>query len=147
METTSALQRDEHTLLGGIHELWLDGSWGLAIIVFVASIAVPVLKIGVLALLAWTVRWKPDWRRLERARLYRLIETGRPLVDARRLRRRPARRDGPLRAARQRQHRRRAVVVRRRRRPHLAATWSFDPRLIWREPPATPIERDGRRLA
>ena len=75
METVSALQRDEHTLLGGIHELWLDGSWGLAIIVFIASIAVPVLKIAVLALLAWTVRWNPDWRRLERARLYRLIET------------------------------------------------------------------------
>jgi len=75
MVTTQALQRDEHTLLGGIHELWLDGSWGLAIIVFIASIAVPVLKIAVLALLAWTVRFNPDWRRLERARLYRLIET------------------------------------------------------------------------
>jgi paraquat-inducible protein A len=75
MVTTQALQRDEHTLLGGIHELWLDGSWGLAIIVFIASIAVPVLKIGVLGLLAWTVRHKPHWRRLERARLYRLVET------------------------------------------------------------------------
>ena len=32
MVTTSALQREEHTLLGGIHELWLDGSWGLAAI-------------------------------------------------------------------------------------------------------------------
>ena len=74
METTSALQRDEHTLLGGIHELWLDGSWGLAIIVFIASIAVPVLKIAALALLAWSVRKAPRWRRLERARLFRLIE-------------------------------------------------------------------------
>ena len=43
-------------------------------IVFIASIAVPVLKIGVLALLAWTVRRAPGWRRLERARLFRLIE-------------------------------------------------------------------------
>jgi len=74
MVTTQALQRDEHTLLGGIHELWLDGSWGLAVIVFIASIAVPVLKIAVLGLLAWTVRHKPHWRRLERARLYRLVE-------------------------------------------------------------------------
>ncbi|HWK85048.1 MAG TPA: paraquat-inducible protein A, partial [Caldimonas sp.] len=74
MVTTSALQRDEHTLLGGIHELWLDGSWGLALIVFIASIAVPVLKISVLALLAWSVERAPDWRRLERARLYRLID-------------------------------------------------------------------------
>ena len=72
--TTNALQHDEHTLLGGIHELWVDGSWGLAIIVFIASIAVPVLKIGVLGLLAWTVRYAPAWRRLERARLYRLVE-------------------------------------------------------------------------
>jgi paraquat-inducible protein A len=75
MVTTSAFQHDEHTLLGGIHELWLDGSWGLAVIVFIASIAVPVLKIAVLGLLVWTVRHKPQWRRLERAKLYRLVET------------------------------------------------------------------------
>jgi paraquat-inducible protein A len=74
MITVSAPEREEHTLLGGIHELWVDGSWGLAVIVFIASIAVPVLKIGVLALLAWTVELAPGWRRLERARLYRLIE-------------------------------------------------------------------------
>ena len=75
MVTTNALQKSEHTLLGGIHELWIDGAWGLSIIVFIASIAVPVLKIGVLALLAWSIRGAPGWRRLERARLYRLIET------------------------------------------------------------------------
>ena len=74
MTTVSTLQREEHTLLGGILELWADGSWGLSVIVFIASIAVPVLKIGVLGLLAWTVRFAPGWRRLERARLYRLIE-------------------------------------------------------------------------
>jgi paraquat-inducible protein A len=147
METTSALQRDEHTLLGGIHELWLDGSWGLSIIVFVASIAVPVLKIGVLALLAWTVRNKPDWRRLERARLYRLIETvGHwSMLDVYVVVLLAATvRFGPLASvstgagllsfA--------AVVV-----LTLLATWSFDPRLIWRDPPATPTRRDGRRLA
>ena len=75
MLTVSSLDREEHTLIGGIRELWLDGSWALAVIVFIASIAVPVLKIGVLALLAWSVRHAPTWRRLERARLYRLIET------------------------------------------------------------------------
>ena len=131
MLTTSALQKAEHTLLGGIHELWVGGSWGLAIIVFIASIAVPVLKIGVLGLLAWSVRFAPDWRRLERARLYRLIETvghwsmldvyvvvllaatvrfG-PLANV-------AAGPGLLSFA--------AVVV-----LTLFATWSFDPRLIW----------------
>ena len=34
----------------------IDGSWDLAMIVFVASIAVPMLKIAALALLAWSVR-------------------------------------------------------------------------------------------
>ena len=74
MTTVSALQRGEHTLLGGILELWADGSWALAAIVFIASIAVPVLKIFALALLAWTVRRAPHWRRLERAKLYRLLD-------------------------------------------------------------------------
>ena len=134
MMTTSALQHEEHTLLGGIHELWLDGSWGLAIIVFIASIAVPVLKIGALGVLAWTVRYAPHWRRLERARLYRLVEAvghwsmldvyvvvllsatvhfgGLASVGA-----------GPglLSFA--------AVVV-----LTLLATWSFDPKMIWQEP-------------
>jgi len=74
MTTTQAFDTSEHTLLGGIHELWVDGSWILAAIVFIASIAVPVLKIGALALLAWSVRRAPGWRQLDRARLFRLIE-------------------------------------------------------------------------
>jgi paraquat-inducible protein A len=139
MVTTSALQHEEHTLLGGIHELWLDGSWGLSIIVFVASIAVPVLKISVMGLLAWSVRNKPHWRRLERARLYRLVETvGHwSMLDVYVVVLLAATvRFGPLASvgagpgllsfA--------AVVV-----LTLLATWSFDPKMIWQEPPP-----DGR---
>lgn len=74
MVTRNQFDREEHTLLGGIHALWVDGSWGLSIIVFIASIAVPVLKISGMALLAWTAQRGTDWRRQERARLYRLIE-------------------------------------------------------------------------
>ena len=75
MSTTQLFRTEVHTIAGGIMQLWGDGAWGLAIIVFVASIAVPILKIGALALLAWTARRKPRWRRLERARLYRIVET------------------------------------------------------------------------
>lgn len=74
MATTNFFQRSEHTIAGGIAELWHDKAYGLALIVFAASIAVPLLKIGALALLAWTVQRRPDWRRLERARLYRIVE-------------------------------------------------------------------------
>lgn len=74
MSTVKALRATPHTLIGGIVELWTDGAWGLAILVFVASIVVPLLKIVALGLLAWSVEHAPDWRRLERSRLYRLIE-------------------------------------------------------------------------
>ena len=75
MSTTQALRTRPHTLMAGIVELWHDGAWALAMIVFIASIAVPLMKIGALALLAWSVQYAPHWRRLERARVFGLIET------------------------------------------------------------------------
>jgi paraquat-inducible protein A len=74
MSTQTALRPTEHTIAGGIAELWTDGAWGLATLVFIASIVVPVLKILALALLAATTSFAPQWRRLDRARLYRLVE-------------------------------------------------------------------------
>lgn len=75
MGTASALGDAEHTILGGIAELWHAGSWELAAIVFIASIAVPLLKIAALVLLVATAARRSRWRQLERARLYRLVET------------------------------------------------------------------------
>ena len=75
METASVLGKHEHTILGGIAELWHSGSWELAVIVFIASIAVPILKIAALALLVGTAHFRSRWRQWERARLYRLLET------------------------------------------------------------------------
>lgn len=75
MGTASALGDAEHTLLGGIAELWHAGSWELAVVVFVASIAVPIVKIAALLLLLVTAARRSRWRQLERARLYRLVET------------------------------------------------------------------------
>lgn len=67
--------REQHTILGGIIELWTTGSWELSLIVFIASIAVPILKIVALALLVITAQRRSRWRQLERASLYRLLET------------------------------------------------------------------------
>ncbi len=75
MRTTQAFRSADHTLLGGIAELWHDGAYGLSLIVFIASIAVPLLKIGALALLAWSVERAPHWRRQERAQIFSLVET------------------------------------------------------------------------
>lgn len=76
MGTSSVLLgHSQHTILGGIAELWESGSWELAVIVFVASIAVPIAKICALALLTATAWQRSTWRQRERAILYRLIET------------------------------------------------------------------------
>jgi len=74
MRTDSLFGREDHTILGGVVALWNGGSWDLAVIVFVASIVVPILKMLALALLAISVQRRSHWRRLERARLYRMLE-------------------------------------------------------------------------
>lgn len=63
-----------HTILGGIEELRTGGDWVLALIVFIASIAVPLLKIGALLVLVVTAQRRSRWRQVERAQLYRMIE-------------------------------------------------------------------------
>jgi paraquat-inducible protein A len=41
MSTVSLFGTVSHTILGGIHELRTAGDWGLALIVFTASVGVP----------------------------------------------------------------------------------------------------------
>lgn len=74
MQTGALFAHEDHTIIGGVVELWKTGSWDLAIIVFVASIVVPMLKMLALGLLAVTVRAGSRWGRPQRARLYRLLE-------------------------------------------------------------------------
>ena len=74
MTTSTLTKSDADTILSGVESLWRDGSWPLAILVFVASVAVPVLKIGALALLVVTSWRRSTWRPRERTRLFRMIE-------------------------------------------------------------------------
>lgn len=73
MLTSSIAGNEAHTILGGVIQLWQSGSWGLALIVFVASVVVPVLKMLALALLAHGARYGAPHKR-QRARLYRMVE-------------------------------------------------------------------------
>jgi paraquat-inducible protein A len=74
IETRTILGAESHTIVGGVIELWRGGSQTLALLVFFASILVPVLKILAMALLLLTVRRRSSWRLRERAELFRLIE-------------------------------------------------------------------------
>jgi len=70
--TLSGIRRD--TILSGIVYLWESGSWGIAVIVFIASIMVPLLKLGALTFLLISVRGRSPWPQRERTMLYRLLK-------------------------------------------------------------------------
>lgn len=72
--TRSIFGVQQDTILSGVAYLWSSGSWLIAAIVFVASIAVPLLKLFSLTLLVISVqrRWRPA--PLGRTRLYRFLE-------------------------------------------------------------------------
>ena len=62
------------TIMSGVVSLWTDGSYDLAIIVFTASVVVPLLKMGALALLLVQVQRGSAYLPRERTRLYRILE-------------------------------------------------------------------------
>ncbi|HTV85715.1 MAG TPA: paraquat-inducible protein A [Dyella sp.] len=74
MRTASLGDADDNTILSGVVELWVKGSPDLAVIVFTASIVVPMLKFLVMATLLLTVHCGTNWARTQRAKLYRLVE-------------------------------------------------------------------------
>lgn len=74
MHTSVLFNAEEDTILSGVVALWRGGAWDLAIIVFCASIVVPMLKIGTLALLLISTQRRSTWRQRERTRLYRIVE-------------------------------------------------------------------------
>jgi paraquat-inducible protein A len=62
------------TILGGVHELIINNLWPLAIVVFAASIVVPLMKLlGLTLMLVLTKLRSTRWL-LFRTRLYRLID-------------------------------------------------------------------------
>lgn len=74
MSTTLLGQGTDSTILSGVVVFWRSGSWGIAAIIFVASVVVPCLKFLSLSALLLSTSRKSRWARRERARLYRVME-------------------------------------------------------------------------
>jgi paraquat-inducible protein A len=74
MRTASLNDIDDNTILSGVVELWVKGSPDLAVIVFTASIVVPMLKFLVMAVLLISSRLRSNWALPQRAKLFRLVE-------------------------------------------------------------------------
>lgn len=74
MQITMPTGTSAHTILGGVIEFWRLGSWDLAIIVFVASVVVPLTKLLALSALMLWPRWRGRAAQRQRTRLYELVE-------------------------------------------------------------------------
>ncbi|MDR3428895.1 MULTISPECIES: paraquat-inducible protein A [Silvimonas] len=74
MHTASIIYEEDDTIMSGVIYLWTSGSWPLAILVFCASVTVPLAKLIALTILAITAQRKSTWRQQERTKLYRMVE-------------------------------------------------------------------------
>jgi paraquat-inducible protein A len=75
MTVTSFGRGEPDTILSGVKTLIAAGMWPVAILVFFASITVPVLKIVALIFLLTSVQRGSRWRPRDRTVLYRLVES------------------------------------------------------------------------
>jgi paraquat-inducible protein A len=62
------------TILKGVIEFWKSGAYGIALVIFIASVAVPCTKFLVLAVLLVMAQRRSKRAVRERAKLYRMIE-------------------------------------------------------------------------
>ncbi|MDP2659065.1 MAG: paraquat-inducible protein A [Candidatus Deferrimicrobium sp.] len=74
MTTTTLKSVRPDTIIGGVVRLYESGSWVLALIVLVASVMIPLVKLTALAYLLITVQLRSNRRRRERVRLYRMLK-------------------------------------------------------------------------
>ncbi len=74
MYTHTFLGEDQDTIMSGVLSLIEDGSWPLALLVFVASIVVPLLKLIAMTWLMLSLRRPGRSHPLQQARLFRLVE-------------------------------------------------------------------------
>ncbi|OWY34905.1 paraquat-inducible protein A [Herbaspirillum aquaticum] len=74
MVTSTLFDEQRDTILSGVIYFWTSGEWGLALVVFVASFLVPLFKLVALGILVFSARRRSRWRRLQRAKLYRVVE-------------------------------------------------------------------------
>ena len=74
MTVTSLGKSEADTIMSGVIFFLESGDWPLAVIIFTASIFVPVMKLGILFFLLISVQRCSSWRPVERTRLYRLTE-------------------------------------------------------------------------
>jgi paraquat-inducible protein A len=72
--TSSLFGVQADTIMSGVVYFWHSGAYDLAIIIFVASVFVPLGKLLALSYLAYSAQVRTVWQPQQRTRLYRMVE-------------------------------------------------------------------------
>lgn len=73
-KVTSLGATQSDTIMSGVIYFIRSGMWPIALVIFVASIFVPLVKLLILMLLLISVQRRSRWRPKDRTRLYRITE-------------------------------------------------------------------------
>jgi paraquat-inducible protein A len=74
LETETLGRVSDNTIVGGVIELIHHGSWGVAAIVFVASVVIPIGKFLAIVFLAYSIRHPARTSSLTRQHLFEAVE-------------------------------------------------------------------------
>jgi paraquat-inducible protein A len=74
MTVTSLGKRESDTIMSGVLYFLMHGDWPLALVIFTASVVVPLAKIATITGLLISVHRRSRWRPADRTRLYRATE-------------------------------------------------------------------------
>jgi paraquat-inducible protein A len=71
---TSLGKKQADTILSGVMYFISSGMWPIALVIFVASVFVPLVKLLALSYLSFSVQRKSRWRPVDRTKIYRMTE-------------------------------------------------------------------------
>jgi paraquat-inducible protein A len=74
MHTNFLGEHTANTILGGVVVLWNHGSYPIALIIFIASVFVPIAKIIVLGWLSYSIQTRNEKSFKQKTKLYRITE-------------------------------------------------------------------------
>ena len=67
-------KKQADTIISGVMYFISSGMWPIALVIFVASVFVPLLKLLTLSFLSFSVQRKSRWRPADRTKIYRMTE-------------------------------------------------------------------------
>jgi len=71
---TSLGKKHADTIISGVIYFISSGMWPIALVIFVASVFVPLIKLLALSYLSFSVQRKSRWRPVDRTKIYRMTE-------------------------------------------------------------------------